>query len=438
LITVSFVTPDMGVAAFVYLAAALILRARRVGPAWWASALLGATLGAAYLAKAVMFPLSFVFLGVSAPAGRTWRRAAGHLALASACFLLVAGSFVAVLSVTRGRLTFGDAGRLNYAWFVGGVPRLHWLGGLGGMPAHPPRKVFPSPEVYEFAQPNAGTYPLWYDPPYWYEGVETRVAVRDQFVASLHTAGDYLRLLFEELGLFTVPVLLLYFLALIGGGGSWRERFHWCIAGLARQYPLLVPALAAAGLYLLVGHVEGRLIGPFLVLLLASALVSVGARGGAVRVAGWSIGVSGLALAACLLYDAHNAFRALATGEGVTAHPAWRVANFLRRRGIGAGAGVGYIGYTFDAYWARLGGYRVVTEIPEKEAAKFWGADRVVRERVIRALQRAGAQAIVAEGVAPAAEGWISIPGTSYLVYNPANDEEDIYPRYATLSDDRR
>jgi hypothetical protein len=431
LITLAVVTPDMGVAALVYLAGALLLRARRAGPARWTSALLGVVLGAAYLAKAVMFPLSFVFLGVSVPAGKTWRKAAGHVALASACCLVVAGSFVAVLSSAKGRLTFGDAGRLNYAWYVCEVPRLHWLGGGDGMPAHPPRKVFPSPAVYEFAAPLACTYPLWYDPPYWYEGVEVQVAVRKQLAASARTARDYLRLLGKELGLYTVLVVVLHLLALAGGTGPWRERFGSCLAGLARQYPLLVPALAAGGLYLLVGHVEGRLIGPFLVLLLVGALAAVRGGVGAVRVAGCFLGLSSLALAALLLNDAHDACLALAGGEGAAAHPAWGVANYLKHRGIKAGAGVGHVGYDFDAYWARLGGYRIVAEVSHDEAAKFWGADRAVREQAIAALQRAGARAVVADQVPPAGEGWVGIPGTRYFLYDPGKDEEDVSPRYA-------
>jgi hypothetical protein len=291
--------------------------------------------------------------------------------------------------------------------------------------------VFPSPAVYEFARPVAGTYPLWYDPPYWYEGVGARVAVRAQLAASARTAVDYLALLFKDLGVFTIPVVILYLLALVRGAGRWRQRGRSCATALADQYLLLVPGLAAVGLYLLVGHVEPRLIGPFLVLILVAALAAVPAGLRGVRVAGWSLGLSALALTAYLLYDAQNVCRALAAGEGPAAHPAWRVANFLERRGITAGAGVGYIGYTFDAYWARLGGYRVVAEVPDKEAARFWGARRAVRDQVIGALQRAGARAVLAERVVPPAEGWVRIPGTPYFLYDPGMNEEDGSPRYA-------
>jgi hypothetical protein len=419
LVTVSFVTPDMGVAAFVYLAAALLLRARRAGPTPWGSALLGAVLGAAYLAKAVMFPLGWVFLGVAALAGGTLRRRAGHLALATLCFLAVSGGFVAALSAAKGRVTFGDSGRLNYAWYVGGVPRPHWLGGAGGEPAHPPRRLLASPAVYEFGGPVGGTYPLWYDPPYWYEGVAAAAPLREQLAASARTAMSYLALLLGRLACFTTPVVLLYVLDLRHRTGPWGGRLRACSLALARQYPLLLPALAAAGMYLLVGHVEGRLIGPFLVLLAAGALAAVRAPAqAAARVAGVSLGLIGLALAGNLLYDAGNACRAVAAGEGPAAHPAWRVAGYLGECGLRAGDEVGFVGYTFDAYWARLGGYRIVAEVPEGEAAKFWAADRAVQGRVMGALRRAGVRAAVAGPLPRAPAGWAEVSGTGYYVYD--------------------
>jgi hypothetical protein len=433
LITVSYVTPDMCVAALVYLAAALLLRARRAGPARAPSALLGAVLGAAYLAKAVMFPLGFAFLAALGLAAGRPRRAAKHVALAGLCFLVVAGSFIVPLSLAKGRLTFGDSGRLNYAWYVNGAPRFHWLGGKDGEPAHPPRQVFAAPAAYEFAAPVAGTYPLWYDPPYWYEGVRTALVPQDQLAAAARSAGVYLGLLFRELGCFTVAALALHLLAPAGASGTLGARLRAATAALARYAPVLLPALAAVGIYLLVGQVEGRLIGPFLVLLLAGALAAARAPGWAApRVAGAALALAGLALAYNVCYDARNAARSLAAGEGPAAHPAAQVADYLQRRGLPAGHGVGCVGYTFDAYWARLGGYRVVGEVPLWESGKFWGADRSTQGRVLAALRRAGARAVVAGPLSDAPRGWARVPGTTYFVYEWAEDDQpDARPRYA-------
>ena len=57
-----WVTPDLCVAVLVYLATALLFRIRRGQGNWFVFAGFGVLLGLGYLAKAAMFPLSFVFL----------------------------------------------------------------------------------------------------------------------------------------------------------------------------------------------------------------------------------------------------------------------------------------------------------------------------------------------------------------------------------------
>ena len=45
-----------------------------------------------------------------------------HTAIVLACFSIVAAPLVLGLSYEKHRFTFGDSGKLNYAWFVAGVP----------------------------------------------------------------------------------------------------------------------------------------------------------------------------------------------------------------------------------------------------------------------------------------------------------------------------
>ena len=74
LITIRVVTPDICVAAFVYLASGLVLKIRSGSATLRKFAILGIVLGFAYLAKAVMFPLSFVFLAVAGFSyGNLWK-----------------------------------------------------------------------------------------------------------------------------------------------------------------------------------------------------------------------------------------------------------------------------------------------------------------------------------------------------------------------------
>jgi len=164
LITVFRVTPDMCVAACVYLASGLLCRLRRGTATRWTFVLLGAVLGFGYLAKAIMLPLAFVFFAIAMfSLGSIWK-AIPRVSISALIFLSVACPFVVALPRSQGRLTFGDAGKWNYVVSIDGVepyfPKSSTL-------RHPVSKIFDAPAANEFAKPIGGTYPLWYDPPCW-------------------------------------------------------------------------------------------------------------------------------------------------------------------------------------------------------------------------------------------------------------------------------
>lgn len=148
IIGVPWPSPDMAVTLIVYLAAGLTLRMRSELVGRGTAALLGAVLGVGYLTKTALLPVGCVFLFVNLLASRGSRRAFTGFLLSCAVFGAVALPFVAVLSVTKGRATFGDSGRLNYFWSVNGNKRwMHWQGEdpAGGVPAHPTRRIAHQP-----------------------------------------------------------------------------------------------------------------------------------------------------------------------------------------------------------------------------------------------------------------------------------------------------
>jgi len=169
-------SPDVCLSAFIYLAAGILLRIQRGAAGRLTFAALGLVLGLAYLTKAVMFPLAFIFLLVSLFPVAGWQRALSRVLIALAVFLLVTAPLIVALSRAKGRLTFGDTGRLNYAWYVNEIGLRHWphwQGEEGGKstPLHPARKLLGEPTVYEFRTPAMGTYAIWYDPSYWCDGM---------------------------------------------------------------------------------------------------------------------------------------------------------------------------------------------------------------------------------------------------------------------------
>jgi 4-amino-4-deoxy-L-arabinose transferase-like glycosyltransferase len=161
------VSPDLLVAAVVYFASGMMLRfaggrMSTVSAAWF-----GVLLGIGYLAKAAMLPIGLVVLAVMLAVAWKRHRSKGQVTVALLCFVAVSAPFIAALSWNVHRFTFGDSGKINVAWFVNGPRPMnrfyhHWQG--GGMPSgralHPTRKIDNSPEVYEFATPVAGTYPV--------------------------------------------------------------------------------------------------------------------------------------------------------------------------------------------------------------------------------------------------------------------------------------
>src|SRR5260370_2597521 len=111
------VTPDLAVMACVCMAAGMLLRLRQGGELW-KFAWFGLILAVGYWTKAILFPIGFVTLG----AAYVWKRShpgwGRGIAVAGLVFLCACAPLIASLSHQKGRFTFGDSGRLNYAWFV--------------------------------------------------------------------------------------------------------------------------------------------------------------------------------------------------------------------------------------------------------------------------------------------------------------------------------
>ena len=212
LTSVAIVSPDLLVSVFVYLLAAWVLRARRVAPGLAGSAVFGLILGVGCLAKAALLPLGCLFLLASLIAAGSVRKAAPHLAAAGAVLAVLLGGWVGAMYWKSGRVTLGDVSRLNYLWIVNGVPDHGWESDDPrlGTAVHPPRRLPSDPPVYEFAEPNLGTFPLWYDPPHWCEGLTFRFDLRQQLSAIAGSIRSFYDLFSSDLLPFTGALALLH------------------------------------------------------------------------------------------------------------------------------------------------------------------------------------------------------------------------------------
>jgi 4-amino-4-deoxy-L-arabinose transferase-like glycosyltransferase len=419
LVTIQLESPDMLVAGFVYLAAAILLRLRRQHSDWIWFPVLGIVLGLGYLAKSVMLPMALVFIGASFFSVGGLRRAVPRAALTVAFFLLVAGPFIFAISRAKGRWTTGESGSLNYLWSINRVTNTHWQGEEpgSGQPRHPTRKIFADPPAFEFSQPVAGTYPPWYDATYWYEGSVSHFDGRQQLRVMLAGVKAYYELFHSwsiQYGLL-VALLVLYLMG---------RRGRLLIRDVVEQWPLIVPAIAGMGLYLLV-HVQGRYVASFIVLLWLALFSAV--RPSNTPESRRLLKSIAVALVAGILFitiasssqEVIRSVRQLAAGEEPSAHEHWQVAEGLREKGIAPGHQVAFIGHSHRAFWAHLLKLRIVSEIKREQVHRFWESDPSVQSKVLDAFARTGAKAVVAENVPLSTDlsGWHRIRDTNYYVY---------------------
>ncbi|MEX2150357.1 MAG: hypothetical protein WD793_09070 [Steroidobacteraceae bacterium] len=431
LIAVWAVTPDMCVAALLYLAAGLLLKTSADNARASTPVLFGFTLGLAYLAKSAMFPLGIVGLALTAliPGAAGTRLARFGRALIG--FLIVAGPVVYLTSISVGHPSFGEVGRFTYMKHVNGLSWPQWqqAAGIQGTPVHPPRRIHDHPAAWEFATPIGGTYPLAYDPAWWTQGLEPTVALRPQLQAIVDNKVYYFELFVRQQGGFLAVLALLSVLA----WPRWRREPRF-------DAPLALAAwsLAALGLYVLV-YAESRYVAPFVLLLWAGLLAQLRLPAGE-----WqqrTVAAGGVILALVVWFNiaalnleglggmlgyasqrhgpvaASTVTRDLSDGGDKTRQPA--IAEALRADfGLEPGTRVAFIGYSYSAYWARLARLRIIAEVRPEESGEFWSASAAVRTEVLAAFAAAGAEAVVAEpaGMDVEAEGWEPIAATGYLV----------------------
>ena len=381
--------PDNLTAACVYLASGLTLKMHRRTTDRSNPVVLGIVLGLGYLSKTVMFPVALVFLAVTVVTIVARPATARQLLAGPLAFALVAAPFIAALSISKGRLTFGDSGRLNYFWYINGHADKHWQGEPpgSGIPAHPTRQIFERPAVFEFATPVGGTSPTWYDPSYWHEGVALHVDARQELRAVSKNLYQYLKLF---LGALMLGYGILIYASGEVRGSLERLRANWWI---------WLPAVAGLTVYMLAmdmsgGFVSSRLAAPFIVLLCAGVFSSVEVSSR--RSTRALIALTAVALVVMgqgLFGDAYQNVRVVKTGA---APIDWQVAADLRRVGVKSGDSIAVIGDADrNAFWARLARVRIVAQV--WRADDFWGADAATRDRALQAIRKTGAKVVVWE-----------------------------------------
>ncbi|WP_260735438.1 hypothetical protein [Tunturiibacter lichenicola] len=445
------VRPDALLLAFLVFGLAALLKHLATDHLRYA-ALMGLSLGFAYLTKSFAFLFSLLCILTLIAFRIVWQRhaatraaAAGLLALI--CFTIVAGPYIAALSKQKGRFDFGDSGSLNYAWLVSGTEKMHLqpnqtssFGSAEVHLTHPNKLLLDSPVVVSYKQLLYGTYPDWFDASFWNDHIKVHINPRLQASATIACLVRILRYIANH----PEAWLLLAVLFLIGA----RLRLDWRPTDNAFWLTPILLGIGILGIYSMV-NIEDRYIAVgFLALILptfAALRHSSGVPTSVLQNAASAI-VLLLALLAVgesarIVGDLRRNLKVVQSPGGWYDRDTYRAAHALNAFGVKPGDTVACIGTracVYDHYWARLAGVRILTEIYEPTPPLYPTlAAMPNRDQLYDVLRREGAKVLIGyfypgemTGRTPVSAGWHELDETPFYAL-PLNLPADTQPAAA-------
>ena len=406
-------SPDMLVMALVLVIAGTSCRLAngrgRAGSAVW----LGLLLALAYFTKAALFPLALLFFLFAATFWLSNRILAKYLLIASIVFTALAAPYVAVLSVREHKVTFGESGRLCYAWLVlhNSPPFAGWTQGSenSGNPAHPLRVLGTNPTVFEFDHTVPGTLPIWYNPVYFYQGLKAPFDLNLQIKQVLRSPSQVLKDTTKiTVVALAVPVLLF---ALARRRGQ-RLRFGapWLIAW----------ALGAYCMYSLI-ELLPRFVGSFFVIavFIGSSELLMRIPDRLIRLGNVALCMGALVLVGLM---AHRSARRFVPPES-DGTLQQLIADDLQKLGVSPHDRIAVIGDPFNVYFAFRDNLQVTATIGFRggetpgDTDRFWSLDSESRTALQDRLADVGVTAII--GSAPCSRpaslsGWVPVGNNQY------------------------
>jgi len=371
-----------------------------------------------------MFPVAVACLAAVAVRGRRQPR---YVLAAIMMFLAVSVPYFVALSISRGRLTFGESGSYNYMVHVDNIPAVHWQGEDGNTvgdskPLHPSRQLVSQPATFEFRS-LGGTYPPWTDPSYWYEGVRPYVNLHSTLRIGLHHLKDEALALFDLHGSIVASLFVMLYVS----GRRWLV-----LKDITRYWFVMFPSLAALGMYAMI-HIEPRYLGPFYVTLLMTLFLGVrlpasdSSRGLCSAIAILILAMYFVPISSPSLHVRGFVRDVLGRSQGDPDSPA-EVVKGMYRLGLRPGDDIASLQWSLFGMstWARLARVKIVAEVyywPERPATfrnDFWRADSASQEQVMRALEATGVSFIVSE-LPPTdvseSSNWQRVGNSHYYVY---------------------
>jgi hypothetical protein len=451
------VRPDALLLAFLLFGLAALLKHLATSYLRYA-ALMGIALGLAYLAKSFAFVFTFLCILALIAFRFFWQRQsiariAAAAVLVFICFTIVAGPCIAALSHQRGRFDFGDSGNLNYVWFVAGTEKMHLqqnqtalFGAADVHLQHPEKQLLDNPPIFSYKQLPYGTYPDWFDASFFNERIKAHMNPRLQIIVIGQCIMRILRYMCNHPEAYALLVVLLILGARLYP--AWRPTANafWLV-------PFLL-GIATLCIYGIVNVEDRYLSAAFLALLLplfAAMRISPTGESPAIQsIATRTAASAAIALLALLAIGESARIvgelrRHLVFAQSPTGwydHDIFPAAHALNTLGVGPGdtvACIGTIACTYDIYWARLAGVRILTEIYEPNPPLYpYLAAMPNREQAYDIARREGAKVLVGyfdpglmTGTNPVSAGWREL-GQTHFYALPLNLPTETAPAQNT------
>ena len=417
------VTPDLLVAVLVFAAAGLFFRILSGCASPLTFAWLGMILALGYWAKAVMFPAGIVLLCILLLCDLRSSRHVRGVLLAAVAMCLLAAPGIVLISQQLGHVSISDAGRLNYLWYMDRIPLQGWTGSAGGdVPEHGPRILVENPKVIEFSSPVPGTYPLWYNPSYWYAGAKLHFSLARQFQLIWDSVRFY-RFIFSDWrlpfeGMIAVWILAYANLSPLG----WSElKFICWPAAILLMYSLVVNEYRYIAPFLIISYIAAYSAGlhrldqaqRVLLIILTSVLILTNLK--------QSIAAGREVIWRDNLEPSRLSKAWLAKSSDISVDQI--VARKLTEMGLKAGdkvatAGDAHLdmGDGFQDFCAHIDRLRIVAEIVD--SPKFWRVSPKRAEEIERKLAKTGARVLLAQNKPKNFQPgrWKDIPQTDYSI----------------------
>ncbi|HEY9757281.1 MAG TPA: hypothetical protein V6C97_19085 [Oculatellaceae cyanobacterium] len=260
---------------------------------------------------------------------------------------------------------------------------------------HPADRLVDHPRTYYFGRPVPGTYPLWFDPGYWCDGIDIRFLPTNTLIVATANWLYYLAHFFS--------LILFSWLSLAVVQKNLSVRFSM----LKKFLPFILIPLLGFALYSVVVNMPSEHPGPqryfsaFVYLLFCSFLGCLGIRAGRKGL------VASFCMAVVVVIGCTAAVRRQIRQDvrrvRVENQESQKISNALLKAGLRPGDEVAFLGIEGQTCilvpWAKLARLRVTASILEPSI--YWSSSDQQRVEVHKALKKRGIKALICCFVSP-------------------------------------